>query len=103
MNIKGFGNSPISDLKTQQPSSKAEKAARSENAATESSASGTNSTTVELSSKARGLKEIERSLADLPEVDSNRVRDLRARIESGEYQVDSSKVAEKLLGIEESF
>lgn len=103
MNIKGFGNTPINDLKTQQPSSKADKASRSENTASSSSSSGVNSTTVELSSKARGLKEIERSLADLPEVDSNRVKDLKARIESGDYQVDSSKVAGKLLGIEENF
>jgi negative regulator of flagellin synthesis FlgM len=98
MNIKGIGNLPINDLKAQQSSNKAGKAPVNDDVPKPAAASGA---TVELSSKAKGLKEIERSLADLPDVDENRVSELKKRVESGEYQIDSQKVAGKLLDIED--
>ncbi len=52
---------------------------------------------VALSQKALDMQLARKALADVPAVRQDRVQTLRARIESGEYQVDSKEVARKLL------
>lgn len=99
MNIKGFGNLPVNDYKAQQSSGK-EKAVRGDTVARPSEESKPESARVELSAQARDLKAIEKSLADLPEVDQSRVEALKQQIQSGNYTPNSQKVAEKLLGFE---
>ena len=55
---------------------------------------------VSLSSAAKTLVEIENSLKALPEVDRSRVEAIKARIESGEYQINPENVAQKMLDME---
>ena len=53
--------------------------------------------TVELSSLAEFIRTTASKLAAQPAVDENRVRDIRNAIASGEYQIDSQRVARKLI------
>ncbi len=59
---------------------------------------------VSLTSTAARLKDIERRLAtDQPPFDAERVNRMKQAIASGEYRVDSSRVADKMLNFEKSF
>jgi negative regulator of flagellin synthesis FlgM len=55
---------------------------------------------VNLSDQARQLKAIEERLKDLPEVDSERVAQVKQAIADGSYKVDSDRLASKLLSFE---
>ncbi len=57
-------------------------------------------TAVKLSSQAQQLQAIEERLRDLPEVDSERVAQIRQAIAQGNYSVDSTRIADKLLNLE---
>lgn len=70
----------------------ADKPAEPKQPATESS--------VKLSEQAQQLKAIEERLRDLPEVDSERVAQLRQAIADGSYKTDSNRIADKLLALE---
>lgn len=52
---------------------------------------------VALSQRALDMQLARKALADVPAVRQDKVQTLKARIESGEYQVDSREVARKLL------
>ncbi|MGM0633659.1 MAG: flagellar biosynthesis anti-sigma factor FlgM [Pseudomonadota bacterium] len=56
--------------------------------------------TVNISTSAGDLQAMEARLAELPEVDRGRVTELRSQIASGEYQIDSQQVADRLLAFE---
>ncbi|MGB0466175.1 MAG: flagellar biosynthesis anti-sigma factor FlgM [Pontibacterium sp.] len=53
--------------------------------------------TVKLSDTAKALLRAEQSDANIPDVDSERVEQLKAEIENGTYQINSQKVAEGML------
>ncbi|HDY99717.1 MAG TPA: flagellar biosynthesis anti-sigma factor FlgM [Pseudomonas sabulinigri] len=55
---------------------------------------------VSLSQQAQQLQAIEERLRDLPEVDSERVNQIKQAIADGSYQVDSNRIADKLLSFE---
>lgn len=55
------------------------------------------SDTVELTSGAKLLERLEKTLAGLPEIDSSRVDAVRTAIESGDYVIDADKIASALL------
>lgn len=55
---------------------------------------------VSLTDAAAQLRRIEASLADLPEVDNDKVAAIRQSIENGSYQVDAARVADSLLQVE---
>ena len=59
--------------------------------------------TVELTSGAKLLERLEKSLASLPDVDSARVAEVKAAIENGEYQIDADAIAEAMIRFERSF
>lgn len=56
--------------------------------------------TVELTSKAKLLERLEKSLASIPDVDASRVAEVRKQIENGEYQIDADKIAESMLRLD---
>jgi negative regulator of flagellin synthesis FlgM len=53
--------------------------------------------TVELTSSAKLLERLEKTLASLPEIDRARVDAVKTAIENGEYQIDADKIAAALL------
>ncbi|MGI3130078.1 flagellar biosynthesis anti-sigma factor FlgM [Halopseudomonas pachastrellae] len=55
---------------------------------------------VNLSAQAQQLQAIEEKLRELPEVDSERVSQLRQAIADGSYKPDSGRIADKLLNLE---
>jgi len=55
---------------------------------------------VSLSSAAKNLAKIESELKSLPDIDQSKVDAIKARIESGDYQVNSQNLAQKLLDTE---
>lgn len=56
--------------------------------------------TVSLTDTAARLRELENSLAKMPVVDSQRVETIQQAIADGSYEVDSGRVAEKMLRFE---
>jgi negative regulator of flagellin synthesis FlgM len=62
--------------------------------------SATSGDTVELTSKAKLLERLEKSLASVSEVDASRVAEVRQQIENGEYEIDAEKIAESMLRLD---
>jgi negative regulator of flagellin synthesis FlgM len=55
------------------------------------------SDTVELTSSAKLLARLEKTLAGLSEIDNSRVEAVRTAIENGDYRIDTDKIAAALL------
>lgn len=55
---------------------------------------------VKLSAQAQQLQAVEERLRELPVVDSERVAQIRQAISDGSYNVDSDRIADKLLALE---
>ncbi len=55
---------------------------------------------VTLTSSARSLQKIEETIAQTPVVNSSKVAAVKQAISSGTYQIDSGRVADKLLQFE---
>jgi negative regulator of flagellin synthesis FlgM len=93
-----------SQINTQRPTAdktgSAAKTATSEQATSQSSqARGEN---VNLSSQARDLKQLEQKLGDFPEMDDERISQIRSALEDGSYKVDAQKLAQKMLDMDKS-
>lgn len=58
---------------------------------------------VQLSKNARQLQSVSEKMAEMPSVNSEKVAQLKQAIAEGSYQVDSQRVASKLLGLEAQF
>lgn len=86
-------SAPVSTGSTGKP-----QAGRSESAGSASAAGSGES--VQLSSTAQQLQKASDQLKDQPVVDSEKVARLKQAIADGSYQVDSQKVAGKLLDFE---
>lgn len=56
---------------------------------------------VELSNQGQLLSRLHAELKKLPEIDEAKVAEIRARIESGEYNPTAKDIAKKILGIEQ--
>ncbi|MBI5575322.1 MAG: flagellar biosynthesis anti-sigma factor FlgM [Deltaproteobacteria bacterium] len=52
---------------------------------------------VDLSGKAREIRELAGIVNSLPEVRTEKVEGIKAKVDSGEYVVDTDKVAEKII------
>jgi negative regulator of flagellin synthesis FlgM len=59
-----------------------------------------NAAQVRLTASAVQLAALEKALAQVPDVDLQRVQSLRNEIQSGEYRIDSQRIAAKLLQLE---
>ena len=56
--------------------------------------------TVSLTPEAQQLRDLESSIAELPEVDSGRVNAIKDAIADGSFEIDSNRIAEKLMQFE---
>lgn len=63
-----------------------------------SAGGGGESGTVRIGQRASLLAAAEASLASMPDIDSARVDEIRRAITEGRFEVDSERVAERLLG-----
>ena len=57
---------------------------------------------VSLSSQAKNLKQLEQKLGDYPEMDDDRIAQIRSALESGTYKIDAEKLAQKMLEMDNS-
>ena len=58
------------------------------------------SDTVELTSSAKLLERLDKTLSELSAVDTTRIDAVRTAIESGDYQIDATRIAEAMMRIE---
>ena len=56
---------------------------------------------VNISGNVDSLRQIEARLRDLPDVDRDRVESMRAKLSSGDYQVNAERLAQKLQRLEQ--
>lgn len=61
---------------------------------------GKSDESVQLSRDAQQLQKVSEKLRDQPAIDKDRVAQLKQAIEDGSYQIDSMRVAGKLLNLE---
>lgn len=65
-------------------------------------AQGARGENVSLSNQAKNLKQLEQKLGDYPEMDDDRIEQIRSALESGTYKIDAEKLAQKMLEMDES-
>lgn len=65
-------------------------------------AQGARGENVNLSSQAKNLKQLEQKLGNYPEMDDDRIEQIRSALESGSYKIDAEKLAQKMLEMDES-
>jgi len=93
--IGGFDSSPvpISTGRTVKRAADADSAAKS---------GSTGSTSdMQITDAARTLGALEQTIRDLPAIDEARVQQVSARLADGSYQIDSDRIADKLLRSEQ--
>ncbi len=96
----------INSQRTQQSGSRSsERVSNNASAAvsTATSSSGSGSDKVSLTSTAARLKDIERQLAGESPVDNVRVNEMKSAIANGEYDINTDRVADKIISFERGF
>ena len=53
---------------------------------------------VDLSNQSKDLVQIKRAISQLPEIREEKVQELRTQIEKGVYNINSDKIADKMIG-----
>jgi negative regulator of flagellin synthesis FlgM len=53
---------------------------------------------IDLSGKARDVLQLQKAVAETPEIREDRVSELKARIENGTYRVSAEDIASKMVG-----
>ena len=59
--------------------------------------------TVKLTSDAKLLERLDKTLESLPAVDSARVAEIKAAIENGDYEIDAEAIADAMIRLDRSF
>jgi negative regulator of flagellin synthesis FlgM len=75
-------------------------AEKSQNGPAASASSTQAADQVTLTNSARSLQKIEETIAKTPVVNTDKVASIKLQINSGTYQIDSGRVADKLLNFE---
>ncbi len=59
--------------------------------------------TVNLTSSAKLLERLDKTLAASPDIDSDRVAEIKTAIENGDYQIDADAIADAMIRLDRSF
>ncbi len=59
--------------------------------------------TVNLTSSAKLLEQLEKTLESLPVVNSERVAEIKTAIANGDYEIDSAAIADAMVRLDRSF
>lgn len=101
VDLNGIGQGQVNTQRTT-----AEKPASAQNtkqaAPEQAKAQSARGENVNLSSQAKNLKQLEQKLGDYPEMDDDRIEQIRSALENGTYKVDAEKVAQKMLDMDKS-
>jgi negative regulator of flagellin synthesis FlgM len=101
--ISGLGSPPNSSLKTNRGNTSNAGADNKVPEKTTQSAAPNRNEQVQLSSQAQKLKAMEEKLSQLPDVNHERVAEVKARLESGAFAIDNQRLAEKMLKADDLF
>ncbi|MGE0115398.1 MAG: flagellar biosynthesis anti-sigma factor FlgM [Steroidobacteraceae bacterium] len=93
--IGGFDSSPV-PVSTGRTVKRAGDSGSSTQTGTASSTADTH-----ITDSARKLAALEQAVQDLPAIDETRVQQVSARLADGSYQIDSGRIADKLLRSEQ--
>lgn len=103
VDFNGIGSGQVNNQRTtadKASGTEAPKQAGAEQARSQaSSARGEN---VNLSSQAKNLKQLEQKLGEYPEMDDERIEQIRSALENGSYKIDAEKLAQKMLDMDQS-
>lgn len=96
VDLNGIGQGQVNTQRTT-----ADKPANSQNAGQtapeQTKAQSARGENVSLSSQARNLKQLEQKLGDYPEMDDDRIEQIRSALENGTYKVDAENWPRKCL------
>lgn len=102
--ISGYGSNGVDIASTRsRGSARNERVSEGDKTEASGTASGTASSAssqVRLTDTATNLKQIEARIANQPDVDRARVDAVRQRVESGAYQMNAGRLADRLLAFE---
>ncbi|NWO08068.1 MAG: flagellar biosynthesis anti-sigma factor FlgM [Alteromonadaceae bacterium] len=102
VDLNGIGPGQVNTPRTTADKSSnqnAQAAGSEQNKAQSPAARGEN---VNLSNQAKNLNQLEQKLGEYPEMDDDRISQIRAALEDGSYKVDAEKLAQKMLDMDES-
>jgi negative regulator of flagellin synthesis FlgM len=102
VNFNGVNNNSVNPQRpgTAERSDTASKPASTTDQARDTAASrGDN---VNLSARAKAMKQAEQQLREQPEIDDTKVAQIRQALESGTYKVDAEQLARKMLEMDKS-
>ncbi|MFV8570726.1 flagellar biosynthesis anti-sigma factor FlgM [Marinobacter sp. SBS5] len=103
VDLNGIGPGQVNTTRT--PADKAASTANTtSSAADQAQAQGpaARGENVSLSSQAKNLKQLEQKLGDYPEMDDDRIAQIRSALDNGTYKIDAEKLAQKMLEMDES-
>jgi negative regulator of flagellin synthesis FlgM len=99
--ISGYkATQPLAPVKGAKANTAVADQSGSDTAATTASTAAQSSDHVTLTDSARSLQKIEEAIAKAPVVDTAKVAAIKQAVSSGTYQVDTGRVADKLLQFE---
>ena len=95
--MKIYGNNNVGNIKTYASEVESKRRSKGPDASAFFPETSNNKDEVLLSESAVQFARFKERLSTLPDVRSDKVAELRSQIQSGDYEVDSEKVADKLI------
>ena len=103
VDLNGIGQGPVTPQKTTADrSGNTGKTGSAPDSQAQAQARGAKGESVSLSSQAKNLKQLEQKLGDYPEMDDDRIAEIRSALENGTYKIDAEKLAQKMLEMDQS-
>lgn len=102
VDFNGIGPGQVNTQKTQTGKSQAAQPQQTQPAAEQARAQSARGENVSLSSQAKNLKQLEQRLDSYPEVDDDRIEQIKSALADGSYKIDAEKLAQKMLDMDNS-